>query len=141
MQISKINRKVLQEAIAISFYQDKVAFDMYDPNVKVETLNDIVENILFKIGTYPDAIFMGIYDKNKLIGYFVYKEKQLISFALAKEYRTRSYLREFFKVIKTTIKGNFMCLLWAKNIRAIKYLMKNKMEIINQNDKIIQLAI
>ena len=140
-----INKEItynqLKKAIEVSFNNDNDIFDFYDPNTKVENLKEIVDDILKKINTYEKPFYFGVYDKEKLIGYFVYKESQLISFALTKEYRIRKYLREFFRVIKSTIKGHFMVLLWAKNIRAIKYLIKNKMEIIKENEQIIQLAI
>ena len=140
MQIKTIQFKNLSDAIRIAFENDKDMFKLFDPNVKVETLDEIVSNIIDKIKTYGECEYVGIYDKNKLIGYFVYKGSQLISFALAVPYRQRKYLREFFRIIRTTITGHFMVLLWSKNIRAIKFLLKNEMQIINQNENITQLA-
>lgn len=140
--ISKqITYRELKNAISISFTNDDKIFDFFDPNVEVETLEDIVGNVLEKIKTYENAIYYGIYENQEIIGYFVYKESQLISFALSMEYRIRKYLREFFKIIRKTIGKHFMCLLWNKNIRAVKFLLKHDMEIINQNDSITQLAI
>lgn len=129
----------LKQAIAISFDGDNKIFDLYDPTKQVETLEEIVEDISRKILGYEDAIFYGIYEKNKLIGYFARQQSLLISFSLAMQYRTRSNLREFFRLMKTTIKKPFICFLWAKNIRAAKYLMKNKMELVSNNDNIIKL--
>jgi len=137
----QISYNQLRKAIEVSFNNDNFIFDFYDPNTKVENIEEIVNDVLKKINTYEIPFYFGVYDKEKLIGYFVYKENQLISFALAKEYRVRKYLREFFKIIKNQIKGHFMCLLWKKNIRASKYLLKNKMEIINENEQVIQFAI
>ena len=130
----------LKDAIRVSFAEDKSIYDFFDPNVEVKNLEEIVTNILYKITTYNNATYFGIYDKEKLIGYFVYREKQLISFALTSEYRQRKYLREFFKLIREEIRGHFMTLLWNKNVRAIKYLQKQGMEIININQQITQLA-
>ena len=141
MTPKQISYNQLRKAIEVSFNNDNFIFDFYDPNSKVENLTEIVDDILNKINTYEKPFYFGIYDKEKLIGYFVYKESQLISFALAKEYRVRKYLREFFKIIKNQIKGHFSCVLWAKNTRAIKYLLKHKMEVIKQNDELILLAI
>lgn len=141
MRTKEITYESLKDAINISFKRDKDIYDLFDPNVKVNCIEEIVENVSEKILTYGgNCHYIGVYEKEKLIGYFVYREKQLISFALDVPYRQRKYLREFFRIIKTKISGHFMALLWNKNIRAIKYLQKHGMNVINQNSQITQLA-
>ena len=141
MKTKVITYNELKDAISISFRQDKDIYSLFDPNVTVESLEEIVDNVSEKILTYGENChYLGVYEKQRLIGYFTYKEKQLISFALSMPFRQRKYLREFFKIIRTEISGHFMALLWSKNIRAIKYLQKNGMEVINQNTQVTQLA-
>lgn len=141
MQAKIISYNRLKDAVKIAFYEDKDIFKFFDPTVEVKGLDELVENILQKILTYGENCFyVGVYEKEALIGYFVYKDKQLISFSLSVEYRTRKYLRDFFRLIRTEIKGHFMVLLWSKNIRAIKYLIKHGMQEINRGNNITQLA-
>lgn len=139
MKGKEIKYQVLRDAIRIAFDNDKDIYSLYDPNVKVESLEEIVDNISAKILDYGDCKYIGVFENNKLIGYFVYKEDRLISFSLNIEYRIRKYLREFFRLIKSAIKGHFNVFLWNINIRGIKYLVKQGMKVIYKNNEITQL--
>jgi hypothetical protein len=128
----------LKNAIKIAFDEDKKIFEFYDPNSDVANLDEIVEDIYNKIDGYKEfsggIIAMEVYEKNKLIGYFVYNNKMLISFGLNIAYRQRKYFKEFFNLMKITLGKGFSCMLWSKNIRAIKWLMKMGMMPIKEND-------
>jgi hypothetical protein len=136
-----ITYKTLNEAIRIAFSKDENILSLYDPTKKVECLEDIVEDISRKIKEYDDGelTMQGVYEKNNLIGYFVYRHKLLISFSLNIRYRIRKYLNKFFQLIKERFKGTFHCILFSRNIRAIKWLIKNNMQIGLRNDLITQL--
>ena len=139
MKTKVIKYEILREAIRIAFHDDKDIYSLYDPNVKVESLDEIVNNISSKILDYGECKYIGVFENTKLIGYFVYKEDRLISFSINIEYRVRKYLREFFRLIKSEIKGHFNVFLWNINIRAIKYLIKQGMEVTYKNNEITQL--
>ena len=70
-----------------------------------------------------------VYEKKEMIGYFVSIKEMLISFAINIVYRTKEILNTFFKEIINKIGLNMYCFLYGKNIRAIKWLIKNGMEI------------
>lgn len=131
----------LKKAIKISFDNDSSIVALYDPNVSVRSIEDVQNNIFAKLNSVDDLELKGIFEKGQLVGYYVRKGGLLISFALACAYRTRSYLRKFFSLIKEDFKGCFMCYLWNKNTRGIKWLMKNGMEMIDQDNKITQLIL
>jgi hypothetical protein len=67
-----------------------------------------------------------VYDKNKMIGYFVYNpsRKALISFGLNIAYRQRKILKSFWGIIRGELKGKFQAFLWSRNARAIQWLKK-----------------
>jgi hypothetical protein len=130
----------LKEAIEIAFKGDNRIYDFYDPSVKVESLEAIVADIYRKITTYQNPVLVGIYEREGLIGYFVYQGKMLISFSLSIQYRVRKYLKEFFVIISKELKKDFHCYLWTKNIRAIKWLKKNGLQVFNVNPHIVQLV-
>lgn len=140
MTSKEITYDQLEAAIRIAFLNDRDIFKFYDKNVIVTNLDELSNDIMEKIKGYPEAKFMAIYEKDKLIGYFVYMDGTLISFGLNVEYRVRKSLRDFFKHIKKTIKGRFYCTLWSRNIRAVKYLMKQGMQIIDTNPHITKLV-
>jgi methyl coenzyme M reductase gamma subunit len=137
----KITYSQLEKAIQVSFEEDIKIIELYDPNVEVKTIDDVVKSINEKIFEIKDlCICKGVYDKGKLIGYYVYTNMLLISFSLSPKYRTRGYLREFFGMIRKDLGKKFVCRLWSKNIRAIKWLLKNDLEVIEDKDDIVQLV-
>ena len=130
----------LKIAIEISFAGDREIVKLYDPNVKVESVKDVTDNIFDKIEKIETGCgIKGVFHREKLIGYFVTYDKILVSFSLAMQYRTRTYLRAFFSLIKDEIGKEIYCRLWTKNTRAIRWLMKNGMIDIHQQDKITHL--
>lgn len=132
-----ISYKRLHEALYRSFKDDKDIFKYFDPNVNAQTVEDIVIDIEKKIREYGDnAKMRGIYEKGKLIGYFIIYHDMLVSFSLAVEYRKQSFLSKFFSIIKKELNNQFGCYLWTRNVRAIKWLLKNGMKI-THSDKII----
>lgn len=141
MIAKKINIKTLEKAICIAFNEDFKIFEYYDESVRVETINEVCDNVFYKITTfYPDSDFFGVYDNNELIGYFVSKFGQLISFALKVNYRVRKYLRKFFALIKQKTGKPFICFLYSRNIRGIKWLLKNKMILDGESGLITRLV-
>ena len=137
-----INNEQFKEAVKVSFSDDKEIFSLYNPNIKVETVEDIVKDISYRVSNeVNNAVIKGVYEKNELVGYYAYEGHTLISFALNVKYRTRKYLNNLFSLIRKDIKGQFQCFLFSKNIRAIKYLNKQGMKIGNQSDLITHLIL
>lgn len=137
----RITYSQLEKAIRIAFEEDKQIVELYDPNVEVETIDDVIKSISEKIFEIKElCICKGVYEKGSLIGYYVYTDMLLISFSLASQYRTRGYLREFFGMIRKDLGKKFVCRLWNKNVRAIKWLIKNDLEVIEDKDNIVQLV-
>lgn len=140
MTLKEITYEQLKKAIDVAFKEDTKIFSLYDPGVEVKTIEDIVNNISKKVETYPGCIVKGVFIKDELIGYIVHNENALISFSISVKYRTRKFLREFFSCIKSEFSKKFICFLWNRNQRAIKWLQKNDMKIVGMNDKVTQLA-
>lgn len=140
MIVKHINREQFKEAIRVGFDSDNKIYPMYCPHVKVENVDDIVNDISSRIEqSKGSATLKGIYESGELIGYYVYEGKTLISFALNVRYRTRKYLKEFWAKIRSDLKGGFQCFLWTANQRGISWLMKNDMKVIAQDNLITHL--
>jgi len=118
----------LLKAIKIAFEGDNDIFKFYDPNENPKNIKDIVEDIGSKILEYEGGIYRGVYDDKNLVGYFVYIDNVLISFALNIKYRVKEWLDFLYESIKKEL-GLFICCLWNTNKRAIKWLQKNNMKI------------
>lgn len=140
--ISKfITYNELYDAIKVAFNEDEAIVDLYDPNINVSNIEDVSLSVFNKISEIKDLCdYKGVYEKDVLIGYYIYSDMLLISFCLQKKYRTRCYLRGFFKLIKKDLGNKFLCRLWSKNKRAIKWLIKNRMEIVEDRNNITQLV-
>jgi hypothetical protein len=135
-----INREQFKQAIKAGFDSDDKIIPMYCPHVKVENVDDIVSDISERIEkSKGNAILKGVYENGKLIGYYVYEGKTLISFALNVKYRTRKYLKEFWSKIRSDLKGGFQSFLWTANQRGISWLIKNGMKVIAQDHLITHL--
>lgn len=128
MIIRDILYEDLLKAIKIAFEGDNDIFKFYDPNENPKNIKDIVEDIGSKILEYEGGIYRGVYDDKNLVGYFVYIDNVLISFALNIKYRVKEWLDFLYESIKKEL-GLFICCLWNTNKRAIKWLQKNNMKI------------
>jgi hypothetical protein len=129
----------LEEAIKISFKDDKFAIELYDPNVVVTSVDEIADDIIRKVKEHGKVQMKGIYDKNKLVGYFIRGGGMLISFGISVEYRLRQFKRGLFDIIKKDFKGMFVCFLWSKNIRGIRYLEKHGMKVMDSDRQLTKL--
>lgn len=146
MIAKKINTNQLKEAIKVAFSEDAKIVDFYDPHKKIEEVDDIVTDISkkiceFKSGAKAEEVeIKGIYEKGNLIGYYVFKPSLLISFSLNIQYRTRPFLNAFWGLIKRDMNSRFNCFLWSKNVRAIKFLQKRGMRIMQCDNLITKLT-
>jgi hypothetical protein len=140
-----INNDKLKEAIKIAFDGDNAITQFYDPHKKIETVDDIVGDVYFKISEFSalantsQVEIKGLYEKGNLVGYYVFKPSLLISFSVSVQYRTRPYLKAFWGLVKKDLNSRFNCFLWNKNIRARKFLQKMGMEVIKVDNLITQL--
>lgn len=140
-----INNDQFKKAIRIAFEGDTAIVSLYDPHKKIDSIEDIVKDIHFKISTFnelsnlSEVQIKGLYEKGKLVGYYVFKPSLLISFSLNVQYRTRPYLKAFWRLVKRDLNSRFVCNLFTRNIRAIRFLCKMGLEVIGSNNLITNL--
>jgi len=139
MRIEEIGYEQLKKAIYAAFDGDQKIFQLYDPNAAVYNLLELTEDIYAKIRTYPDAVLFGVYERDELVGYVAMQDGLLISFSLSVKYRVRKFLKEFWSLIRSHLRGTFYCHLWSRNIRAVKWLRKMGMVIVDSNPLITKL--
>ena len=135
-----ITLQQLKKAIKVAFEGDDKIMDLYDPNVAVKSIEDIAEDIIGKIKDYREVEIKGIFEKSELIGYFVKKGNLLISFGINMKYRVRKFKRALFDLIENDFNGSFVCLLWSKNIRAIRWLENSGMNVIEMDHQLTKLV-
>jgi hypothetical protein len=128
-----ITYREFEKAIRVAFDDDADVYKLYDPKVPVQNVDDIIRDIVLKVRTYENAVYKGVFEKDKLIGYYVYEDNSLVSFGLNIQYRVRNYLREFFGIIKKELTKPFFCVLHSRNVRAVKFLLKHGCSVNNTN--------
>lgn len=108
----------------------------YMANVNSE-LFDIYELSSFKKLKYYKVIY-----QKKPIGYFVTFDNTLYSFGINVNYRKKDILLYWWKELKKTLNKGFNCFLNDKNERAIRFLEKNNMRIVDRDSehKIVNLV-
>jgi hypothetical protein len=136
MPVNERNRRA--ELIQASFTGDTCIISLFDPNVKVETTDDIVENILTKIDEYEDLFECQFDETPSGYVFHVLEPRLLVSFGCRMDKRGGGFWDEILGVMG----GEFSCILWSRNTRAIRWLQKNGMEITNELDniKVLQLC-
>jgi hypothetical protein len=139
-----INIHQLKGAIKAAFIDDGNIAKLYDPHKSIASIDDIIDDIYKKVSEFRNAPegttnIKGVFEKNELIGYYVNTPSMLISFSINTKYRTRHYLKEFYSLIKKDMNKRFVCYLFSKNIRAIKWLQKMGMKVTGFHNIITEL--
>ena len=77
-----------------------------------------------------------VINNDEIIGYVVSSKTYsfLYSFGINEKYRNVENLEIWFEAIKKNLGYQFTCALWAKNVRAIKFLTKNGMKLYKKNE-------
>ena len=140
MIAKEITYKELEKALVVVFGTDYDILSLCDPNVAVTNTSELAADVLRKIKEYDDVKLMGIYEKNELVGYYTYQRGMLISFGISPKMRVRRYTKEFFRLIRHSFKAMFVCSLWNRNTRAIAWLSKMGMKIMNRTEQITVLV-
>lgn len=135
-----IEYREFEKAIRSAFKDDPDMLTLYDPLAHVKSLDDIVNDIVKKIKTHGKAVVKGLYEKNKLAGFFIRVGGLLVSFGIAVEYRVRKFKNKLWQLIREEFKGIFKCYLWTTNQRAIKFLQKCGMVITNSDERLTELT-
>lgn len=129
MEATLIETASLKRVLENTYEGDEAIVKLYDPNVSVSSVKEVVDNIFEKIERYGEAaISYAVRLEGNEIGYFVLSGDFLVSFGLNVRHRTTETLRSFFEVMKSNMPADFVCALWSKNERAIRWLTKNGMK-------------
>lgn len=139
MTTKNISYSELKDAIRVAFDGDQAVYSLYDPNVSVTTIDELTEDVFRKITEWDGLSLYAVYVGDELAGYFVNVKNQLISFGLALKYRVDKYLKRFFEKIKYECGNDFFVFLWQKNVRGIKWVMKNGLVETFSDNNIIKL--
>ncbi len=131
--LEKITIFELPNLVAIAYEDDKDLFDKY--HVAKMNMDDCVDSTLMMIeqtGRGEKMDYFGVKFKDEFIGYLVILPKILYSFGINIKYRKKEILMSFWESIKDILNDSFICMLYPNNTRAINWLKKNKMIIVDE---------
>jgi len=130
-------------AIEIGFHNDMDLFEKYHylntqdaKTCSLHTFNSILEFCDTYAGEFYEVLQGDI-----VIGFTVISKPYniLYSFGINIEYRNIDNLATWFELVSFLLQENFTCLLYAKNKRAIEFLVKNGMYIFDQDEDLVSL--
>ncbi len=122
----------LKKYVEIAYRGDMELLSEY--HIAEYSFNEAVEETLamiYETSLEVEMKYCGVVKNNKIIGYLCYFDNNLYSFGINIEYRTKEVLSEFWERIKETLGDSFICMLFPNNIRAIKFLQRCGMKIID----------
>lgn len=135
IRLVKISKPELLESVAISYEGDNDLFEKYHiaqmdfMNCVVATMGMILDTAKEKDLTY----YTVMYNKNK-IGYVVVFEDFLYSYGINIKFRKKNILISWWAEVVKIMKGKFITMLYLNNERAISFLKKQHM-VVMQEDK------
>jgi hypothetical protein len=139
--VKKIELKELPELVELSYKDDTDLFEKY--HVAKMDLHRCVMSTLVMIGetarNYPLEYYKVLKGK-KPIGYFIIFNECLYSFAINIHYRTKVVLKNWWRHVLEILGKHFMCSLNANNTRAVKFLERQGMKVISNDDVLIILS-
>jgi hypothetical protein len=137
----KISRPQLTKLVQISFEGDKELVDTYHVrsgmNLEV-CVNSTLHTIKDTSRLYDLKYFKVLQDSTP-IGFYVTGKDFLYSFGININWRKKEILKQWWNLICTELKYDFCCMLYAKNTRAISFIKRNNMQIIEDDGKLVTL--
>lgn len=136
VSLKKISLYELPDLIYRSYDGDKLLLDKY--HIQRFSLINAVQSTFSMIHTASRikqlCIYKVVYEKQP-IGYVVtYDGNFLYSYAIAVKFRKKSILADWWQQVKKVLDKDFSTMIYGNNERAINFLKRNNMEVI-QEDK------
>jgi hypothetical protein len=137
----KISRPQLTKLVQISFEGDKELVDTYHvrSGINLEVCVNSTLHTIEDTSRLYDLKYFKVLKDSKPIGFHVTGKDFLYSFGININWRKKDILIQWWNFICKELNNNFMCMLYIKNTRAINFLIRNGMEIINEDGKLVTL--
>lgn len=134
--IKEIFRDQVRPLIHLAYDGDDDLLKKY--HIKEYVLEEAVESQMSMINTTRGEVDLNYYKvlfNNAPIGYFVTFKECLYSFGIGMEWRTKEILIQVWDKIKSVLEETFVCILYKNNTRAINWLLKCGMRVVENDFK------
>lgn len=133
MTIEKIDKSEVRRLVEISYKDDFIGFEKYhtEPFTFEQAVDKTVEML-----EKEDLEYFSV-STDREIGYLATHGQILFSFAIEKKSRTKNILLPWWEGIRILMEATFVVPLYGNNKRAINFLLKRGMKILEQKDNLI----
>lgn len=132
--LERISKNELRPLVEKSYINDEELFNKY--HVGKFNLRQCVEKtveMVEEMGEVKDLNYFKVVCDGVGIGYVVTFENILYSFAIAMEYRKKDILIEWWDRVNEILGQEFYALLYKNNIRAVEFLKRQNMKVLDGN--------
>lgn len=147
MKFKKISLLELKNIVYLSYENDVDLCNKYhsinklEPNqsYNINECADITYNRIEEASKHLDLEYYKIVYKKNTIGYIAVFENILYSFAIAVKYRVKDILKIWWEKVSNVLGNGFVTFIYDNNARCLNFLLKNNMEVIDEEKGIITL--
>jgi len=92
--------------------------------------------------TFPTFKFYGVYEDEKMVGFFGTEEYIYVNTIFVNpSYRKSEYMKAFYKCLTSIVGDNYITALYKKNTRAIQFYIKNNGKVITDLEDYVVIQI
>jgi len=131
MKVTILKSKNYEDVISRCYATDQELIDKYHVLAPVD-LEDAIKDTVSVFANAHELskfTFYEIHKGNNLVGYFGIENLNgialLSGYFIMPEYRTKEFLIQFMRIVKSKLPSTFFTALYEKNVRAEKFLKKN----------------
>jgi hypothetical protein len=135
--IKKISINELPNLVAMSYEGDSdLLHKYYHIRLGFQDMINTTLVYIYQMSSMKKVNCYKVIYQKKPIGYFVtFDDNFLYSFAINKKYRKKDILTKWWEKVQKELGETFYCGLYECNDRAIKFLEKNRMKIIDTDEQ------
>ena len=131
MVLKKISKFELERLVKIAYSGDSDLLEFYwGENLSLQEAVDLTMSLINQVANEVDIECYSVLNEDEEIGYIVKFPNNLYSFSININHRTKQNLIEFWERIKEVMEDGFICMLYEQNKRAIKWLERCGMKIV-----------
>lgn len=140
VEISTIPPYILPLFIERAYSGDKELLETYHiVNGSLEFCVKEQVKIIRTQSRFDNLVFYGLKIADDIIGYMVIGENYLFSYCINIAYRTKVVLMDWWAQVIDLFKGHFGTFLYKKNDRALRFMIRNGMEVIDEKPNYVTL--
>ena len=131
LTLKKILLEDLRQYVEIAYKgDDDLLLHYWGTDLNLQEAVDLTMSLIEQVDKEVPVDYYAVESEEQEIGYIVKFPNNLYSFSININYRAKENLICFWELIKEVMEDGFICMLYPQNSRAIKWLQKCDMKIV-----------